>query len=91
MNRAHSVSQAPLLSQNALLGYCDEVLKSLMRQSLLFSHVLQEGEVGGGGHRKNINIQTTDHLMPANPGQQRSYCATLDYEIRTWSAAWLST
>jgi hypothetical protein len=45
---------------------------------------------GGGGQRKNINIQTTDHLTPANPGQQRSYRATLHYEIRTWSAAWLS-
>ena len=63
-----------------------------MRQSLLFSHVLPNAiKKEKWGDRKNINIQTTDHLMPANPDRQRSYRTTLDYEIRMWSAGHVTT
>jgi hypothetical protein len=48
-----TLSQAPFVSQNALLGICDKVLKSSMRQSLLSSHLLpsatqkEKGQVWG--------------------------------------------
>jgi hypothetical protein len=58
MNSAHIVPHAPLLSQNARLGNCDEIFKSLMRQSLLFSHVTPTAikKAKCGGHRESINL-----------------------------------
>jgi hypothetical protein len=82
-NRAHSVSQAPLLSQNALLGYCDEVLKSLMRQSLLFSYVLpsviKKAKWGGGGTGRMLIFKPETILCqrtPANNGRTVQHLIT---------------